>query len=56
VIVIFFALLRNDSVGLAPGDCEKDEEGKRIMATLGRNMAFVLKKMHHPAAADITPP
>jgi multimeric flavodoxin WrbA len=28
------------------GDAEKDEEGLRIMKTLGRNMAWLLKKLH----------
>ncbi|KAH7824535.1 putative NADPH-dependent FMN reductase [Monocercomonoides exilis] len=35
----------NEGIGLKPGDVENDEEGKRTMANLGKNMAFVLKKM-----------
>ena len=36
------------NVGLArdKGDAEKDEEGMRTMRTLGRNMAWLLKKLH----------
>ena len=33
-------------VGRDKGDVEKDEEGIQIMRTLGRNMAWVLKKLH----------
>ena len=29
--------------GTAPGDIEKDEEGKQIMEVLGKNMAWILK-------------
>jgi multimeric flavodoxin WrbA len=36
----------NVAIGLAPGDVEKDEEGMNIMATLGRNMAWLLKKLN----------
>jgi multimeric flavodoxin WrbA len=35
----------NLGIGLNPGDVEKDEEGLRTMQTLGRNMAWVLKKI-----------
>ena len=35
----------NLGIGLNPGDVEKDEEGLRTMKTLGRNMAWVLKKI-----------
>jgi len=31
--------------GTMPGEAEKDEEGKQIMRTLGKNMAWVLKMM-----------
>jgi multimeric flavodoxin WrbA len=36
----------NVGVGLKKGDVEKDEEGIEIMETLGRNMAWLLKKIH----------
>ena len=32
--------------GLEPGDVEQDEEGILTMKNLGRNMAWVLKKLH----------
>lgn len=32
--------------GLEPGDVEKDDEGILTMKNLGRNMAWVLKKLH----------
>uniref|UniRef100_I2Q5T0 Multimeric flavodoxin WrbA n=1 Tax=Desulfovibrio sp. U5L TaxID=596152 RepID=I2Q5T0_9BACT len=32
--------------GLEPGDVEKDDEGLLTMRNLGRNMAWVLKKLH----------
>jgi len=35
----------NIGIGLQPGDVEKDEEGIRTMKTLGRNMAWLLKKL-----------
>jgi multimeric flavodoxin WrbA len=35
----------NLGVGLAPGDVEKDEEGLQTMQTLGKNMAWLLKKI-----------
>lgn len=35
----------NVSVGLNPGDVEKDEEGMNIMKVLGENMAWLLKKI-----------
>jgi len=35
----------NMGIGLAPGDVEKDEEGKLIMKTLGQNMAWLLKRL-----------
>ena len=34
----------NLGIGLAKGDVEKDEEGLQTMRTLGRNMAWLLKK------------
>ena len=36
----------NIGIGRDKGDVEKDEEGIQIMRTLGRNMAWVLKKLH----------
>ena len=35
----------NVAIGLAPGDVEKDEEGINIAKTLGKNMAWLLKKV-----------
>jgi multimeric flavodoxin WrbA len=35
----------NIGIGLEPGDVERDEEGVRTMKVLGRNMAWVLKKL-----------
>ena len=32
--------------GLEPGDVEKDEEGMQTMDNLGKNMAWVLQKLH----------
>jgi multimeric flavodoxin WrbA len=36
----------NMSLGMNPGDVEKDEEGVNIMKTLGQNMAWLLKKLN----------
>lgn len=36
----------NLGFGGAPGEVEADEEGLRTMATLGRNMAWALEKLH----------
>jgi multimeric flavodoxin WrbA len=36
----------NIAVGREPGDVEKDEEGIHTMQVLGRNMAWLLKKLH----------
>ena len=36
----------NIGIGLQPGDVEHDEEGMQTMKTLGRNMAWLLKKIH----------
>ncbi|NIP24123.1 MAG: flavodoxin family protein [Phycisphaerae bacterium] len=36
----------NMGFGLEKGDAEKDEEGLQTMAALGRNMAWLLKKIH----------
>jgi multimeric flavodoxin WrbA len=35
----------NIGIGREPGDVEKDEEGIQTMKTLGRNMAWLLKKV-----------
>jgi multimeric flavodoxin WrbA len=36
----------NDGIGREPGAVEKDEEGMQTMRTLGRNMAWALKKLN----------
>jgi multimeric flavodoxin WrbA len=36
----------NVAIGLAPGDVENDEEGIRTMKTLGKNMAWLMKKLN----------
>jgi multimeric flavodoxin WrbA len=36
----------NVGIGLAIGDVEQDQEGIETMRTLGRNMAWLLKKIH----------
>jgi multimeric flavodoxin WrbA len=36
----------NIGVGLAPGDVKGDEEGLLTMQTLGKNMAWLLEKIH----------
>jgi multimeric flavodoxin WrbA len=36
----------NVGIGRKIGDVEKDEEGLETMATLGRNIAWLLKKIH----------
>ncbi|MGD8353176.1 MAG: flavodoxin family protein [Pseudomonadota bacterium] len=35
----------NFGIGMAPGDVEGDEEGMKTMADLGRNMAWLMKKL-----------
>jgi len=35
----------NFAVGLHPGDVEKDEEGMKTMEDLGKNMAWLLRKI-----------
>ena len=35
----------NDGIGREPGAVEKDEEGMQTMRTLGRNMAWAMKKL-----------
>jgi multimeric flavodoxin WrbA len=39
----------NVGVGMEPGDVRNDEEGLNIMKVLGRNMAWILKKVNDPA-------
>jgi multimeric flavodoxin WrbA len=34
----------NIAIGREPGEVEKDEEGMQTMETLGRNMAWLLKR------------
>jgi len=36
----------NIGIGREPGEVEKDEEGIQTMKDLGRNMAWLLKKIH----------
>jgi len=36
----------NMAFGLSKGEVEKDEEGIKIMKTLGQNMAWLLKQIH----------
>ena len=36
----------NLGIGMAPGDVEKDDEGINTMKNLGRNFAWLLKKIH----------
>jgi hypothetical protein len=33
-------------MGLNPGEVEEDQEGIATMENLGRNMAWILKKIH----------
>ncbi len=35
----------NIAIGMEPGDVEKDEEGMQTMRNLGRNMAWLMKKI-----------
>ena len=39
----------NMSFGEDAGEVQNDEEGKRTMANIGKNMAFLLKKLHPDA-------
>ncbi|MBM4373265.1 MAG: flavodoxin family protein, partial [Deltaproteobacteria bacterium] len=36
----------NLSIGLKPGDVDGDEEGVKTMEDLGRNMAWLLRRLH----------
>ncbi|MEW5947538.1 MAG: flavodoxin family protein [bacterium] len=38
----------NLAIGLEPGDVLKDEEGMKTMRDLGRNMAWLIKKLKQP--------
>lgn len=38
----------NMAIGLNPGDVKKDSQGLETMRILGKNMAFLLKKIHVP--------
>ncbi len=44
-MIIPCATYWNFGFGLAPGDCQKDEEGLATMKSLGENMAWLLKKL-----------
>ena len=44
-MIIPGSLYWNIGIGREPGDVEKDEEGIQTMKTLGRNMAWVMKKV-----------
>jgi multimeric flavodoxin WrbA len=37
----------NIGIGLEPGDVERDAEGIATMQTLGRNMAWLMKKVNN---------
>ncbi|EKD39852.1 MAG: NADPH-dependent FMN reductase protein [uncultured bacterium] len=41
--------------GTRPGEATQDEEGKQIMRTLGRNMAWLMKLVEH-GRKTIAPP
>ena len=41
----------NVGIGREKGEVEEDEEGVRTMENLGRNMAWLLKKLHTPPQA-----
>jgi len=43
----------NSVHGRTPGEAKEDEEGMQTMRTLGKNMAWLLKKIH---ADKVTPP
>jgi len=40
------SLYWNIGIGRDKGEVEKDQEGIKIMRTLGQNMAWLLKKLH----------
>jgi hypothetical protein len=41
--------------GTKPGEATQDEEGRQIMGTLGRNMAWLMKLVEH-GKGTIAPP
>lgn len=43
----------NVGIGLDKGDVEKDEEGIKTMEDLGRNMAWLLKKLNSPENKEL---
>jgi multimeric flavodoxin WrbA len=45
----------NVAHGLAPGEIDQDEEGKQIMAVLGRNMAWLMKTIEYSKEAVPAP-
>lgn len=46
----------NNVIGLTPEDVLQDKEGLRIMRTLGRNMAWMLKSLEAGKAAGVALP
>lgn len=42
--------------GTRPGEATQDEEGKQIMRTLGKNMAWLMKLVEHGQGAIAPPP
>jgi len=42
--------------GTRPGEATQDEEGKQIMRTLGKNMAWLMKLVEHGKGAIAPPP
>ncbi|KAA6383241.1 MAG: putative flavodoxin family protein [Streblomastix strix] len=55
-MVIASSCYWNNGIGLKPGDINSDEEGIKIMKALGKNMAYLLKKLNDPRTSDIKPP
>ncbi|KAA6388226.1 MAG: putative flavodoxin family protein [Streblomastix strix] len=55
-MVIASSCYWNNGIGLKPGDINSDEEGIKIIKTLGKNMAYLLKKLNDPRTSDIKPP
>lgn len=45
----------NLGVGLEPGEVEQDAEGLNTMRNLGRNMAWILRKIHGEESEDAEP-
>ena len=40
------------SLGMNPGDVEKDDEGMNIMKVLGENLAWLMKKVCAPSELE----